>query len=237
MTSADFDQLGFAAGEVRGTRAWRVDEHGRLRGVTYQSIWRPGENVAQCLRGAPPGKPGHTSATVNGIGGIGGIGGGGAMMAYYGGRSGGVTTSPTTGGTICSCGCGASMAFMKSPFGDDMRCKGVAPDCACGFYGYQEGSNDYYRPTDSGANGTIGGVIRGYGKVLLGTRGFRAEKAEILALYIADVSLDAGNPVLDGLIRKRVKDNYEVPVFDNYLEMLDKFPPDPPEHDDSFWKD
>jgi len=79
-------------------------------------------------------------------------------------------------------------------------------------------------------------VIRGFGKVVLGTRGFRAEKAEILALYVDAEELKRSQAkIADSLIRLQVERNYGVPVFGEYVDMLEKFPPDLPEHNDDFW--
>lgn len=50
--------------------------------------------------------------------------------------------------------------------------------CSCGFYAYHDGSNTYH----SRSNGTIAGMIEGYGTVTVGTKGFRAEKCKIIAI-------------------------------------------------------
>jgi hypothetical protein len=54
--------------------------------------------------------------------------------------------------------------------------------CACGFYGFLDGSADYHNP------GRVEGVIEAYGDVHLGTRGFRATKARIIALCVPEPS-------------------------------------------------
>lgn len=51
MLEPALEEVGFAAGVVRGVRAFDVDALGRLRGVTYKHIWTPGENRAECRRG------------------------------------------------------------------------------------------------------------------------------------------------------------------------------------------
>lgn len=48
--------------------------------------------------------------------------------------------------------------------------------CSCGFYAYYNGYNEYL---DSNA---IVGIIEGYGETVIGTRGFRSQKARIVAL-------------------------------------------------------
>lgn len=44
------EEAGFAVGVLRGTRSFLVDKYGRLTGVTYQQVWTPGENIANCRR-------------------------------------------------------------------------------------------------------------------------------------------------------------------------------------------
>lgn len=256
MSAQQFDGAGFAVGDVRGTRAWKVDTLGRLRGIIFEQIWRPGENMSECLRGVSPsvyaaggGKAsiaGPPSTVVRGGSG----GGGGGSTTFFRGQA--VTTFTSVGGqvisfngpvavqgnqaTVCSCGCGAVIPGADVAM-EPQPCSGIAPSCGCGFYGYQEGSCDYYTPGSGEQKGAVGGVFRGYGKVVLGTRGFRAEKAEILALYVdAEALLKSDNKIADSLIRMRLEENYKVPVFDQYLDLLKAFPPDPPERDDSFWE-
>lgn len=244
----DFTGIEFAAGEVRGTRAFKVDKEGRLRGVVYETIWRPGENIAQCLRGIPPDavKPGARSQRTGG--GVNfGVGTGG-QSSFRGvaapGGSGGVVSSSLMRAAagfasmmnpqVCPCGCGQLIGTTDEDDYRPLKCNGMEPTCSCGFYVYQRGSNDFYSPDGKvGQAGSIGGVVRGYGKVVLCSRGFRAEKAEILALY---VDPDFGNRLTAALYRRRLGRNYDVPVFEDYLKMLDEFPVDDPEPDDDFWE-
>lgn len=50
--------------------------------------------------------------------------------------------------------------------------------CQCGFYAYTGPGREVYRDQPA----TVLGIIRGTGRTLIGTRGFRCEKAEIVAL-------------------------------------------------------
>jgi len=45
-----FSGIEFAAGVLRGTRSFKVDALGRLTGVSYEAVWRPGENEAECRK-------------------------------------------------------------------------------------------------------------------------------------------------------------------------------------------
>lgn len=51
MIDPAIEEVGFAVGVVRGVRSFDVDKLGRLTGVTYKQIWKPGENEATCQRG------------------------------------------------------------------------------------------------------------------------------------------------------------------------------------------
>jgi hypothetical protein len=59
--------------------------------------------------------------------------------------------------------------------------------CTCGFYAY-------YREDPYSRARRISGVVEGYGRVILGTAGFRCEKARILALLLPDAHSGAGEP-------------------------------------------
>jgi hypothetical protein len=101
-------------------------------------------------------------------------------------------------------------------------------ECGHGFYGYYEGSNDYYR------SDRVMGVVEAYGETIIGTRGFRASKARIVALHIpAEISTGT---------RRLITRNYSpIPTFDSFDAMVAEFPPDDaghgisPDTDPDFW--
>lgn len=100
--------------------------------------------------------------------------------------------------------------------------------CGHGLYGYYEGSNDYYSP------GRVMGVVEAYGETIIGTRGFRASKARIVALHIPEEVSSAQR----GLI---VRNYPDVAVFDSFEAMVAEFPADDagnglnPSTDPDFW--
>lgn len=119
-------------------------------------------------------------------------------------------------------------------------------DCKCGFYGYYDGSLDYADNWSS-----VNGVVEGSGLVSIGPRGFRAEKARLLALYIPDpeafigprpfpvhhalrnvqwasrVPITRTTFLTDSLIGY-LRDRYLVPFYTDLMAMLTDFPPDQP---------
>jgi hypothetical protein len=91
--------------------------------------------------------------------------------------------------------------------------------CRHGFYAYGQESDDYHQP------GFVSGVIDGWGKeVSVGTRGFRALRASIVALCVSEVA------IRDRERTELVPGNYPgVPFFDTFAEMVAAFPPSMPE--------
>lgn len=152
MSSAEFSGMGLAIEPVRGVRAFEVDTLGRLTGVTYKSVWRPGENTSECKRlSADDPASGFWAAYNKGL-----LGPGSARRF--------VTASPMS-------------PVLSSDPGETERSHDMTK-CKCGFYAYYDGSNDYHTPD------RINAVVEGWGQTVIGTRGFRAEKARILALHI-----------------------------------------------------
>lgn len=163
----------FALGSIKGMRSWKIDEQGRLRGVTHPAIWKPGENVADCK--ASRRVPGCKCSKCDAF-----------YLGYYDelGR-----TSPSPRHKV------------------DLR-KGhtFSADCECGFWAYDEFSFKEH--------GDIVGVIAGYGRTTIGTKGFRCEKASILALHRGDQSLSTW---------LRLQQLYpKVEFFEDYDQMVTK---------------
>lgn len=206
MSAEEFTGLGFAPGVVRGVRSFEVDKLGRLTGVIYRKVWTPQENVAVCLRDESD------------------------MASLY--RVMARLSSQAS----------SSSRYFQGPLGvgaiDPLSAAAPAPklvkppheyaSCGCGFYGYFDGSDDYH------GNGRITAVVEGYGETVIGTRGFRAMKARIVALKVA--TAEVSYP-----LEQKVRRNYaEVPFFDSFEELVAAFPPDhslapSPETDDTFW--
>lgn len=92
-------------------------------------------------------------------------------------------------------------------------------ECQHGFYAYFDGTNLQadYKPT-------VNGVIEGYGEVLIGTKGFRASKARILALSIEPY---AGMWNLDQFVVDKIRRNYPgIPFFESAFAMQAEYPAD-----------
>lgn len=91
-------------------------------------------------------------------------------------------------------------------------------DMQCGFYAYFDGNDEYGHGASSP---NISGVIEAYGEVLIGSKGFRAKKARILALSVAPFD---GFWRLDDFVVNKIRANYPgVPIFDSELAMRAEF--------------
>lgn len=199
MSTAEFSgqEYEFAVGSLQGLRAWDVDEHGRLHGVTHREVWRPGENVSVCkktirtpcprptiTRGSRPAEPEHGRKKKRHD-----------MVAFE------VTFAPSI-----PCGdptCGGSYHYGPPPHRFD-------PSCECGFWAYDEAG---FTP-----QGEIVGVIDAYGKTTIGTKGFRAEKARIVALSRKDRN---GKDLSRSLLFRLASLYPEVAFYDDLDALID----------------
>lgn len=111
----------------------------------------------------------------------------------------------------------------------------VVPDekCKCGFYAYTSETLESFE-----AGGVLG-VIRGSGRTLIGTKGFRCEKAEIVAVLDPTKDGRQGWADLARWQREALRRVYpDIPVLDTRQALLDFAPiewTDPRPSDDDFW--
>jgi hypothetical protein len=92
-------------------------------------------------------------------------------------------------------------------------------DCTCGFYAYTDPTNpgEYYFEGTYGCpcnicQGVVG-VIEAWGRVTVGTLGFRAQYARVIAL---------GGPNLSK--HPEIVERYQVPTFATQRDMLNAIP-------------
>jgi len=151
---SDFGGRQYGLGVVRGVRSFDVDEFGRLKGVQYPTVWKPGENTAVCNRKKPAEGWTVDQEATSAFGSFRGY-----TILYR---------NDVTG----------VRGVAKPPMVPELPDGHSLTDCSHGFYAYYDGSNDYR------SDSRISAVVEGYGDTLIGTRGFRAEKARIVALCI-----------------------------------------------------
>jgi hypothetical protein len=99
------------------------------------------------------------------------------------------------------------------------------PECGCGFWAYWALRNawrcDYYW------RGEVVGVIEGYGRTRIGTRGCRCGKARIVGLYVRPAAPDPDGepPILSHRDLVEVLGGYYgVPCYPSLAEMLAAHP-------------
>jgi hypothetical protein len=101
----------------------------------------------------------------------------------------------------------------------------AAPHCTCGFYAYWTAD-----AATIGDSCNVIGAVEGYGKTVMGTKGFRCEKAKILALAPIVNRLGDVDDALKEAMRKVAEQYPEAAIFGSAREMLAEFPPsDAPE--------
>lgn len=128
---SEFADRPLIAGSLTGIRAFSVDRLGRLIGPQFGTVFRPGENLAQCVSQSQ-------------------------------------AVSFTTG---------HGMIFVSDAPHNEVPHQIGSVGCTCGYYAYfDRKANRYQMP------GNVLGLIQGYGTATTGSRGFRAEKAKLLAL-------------------------------------------------------
>jgi len=76
---------------------------------------------------------------------------------------------------------GDDILLYSVNFTANANCSSIAqPSCTCGFYAYN--NVDSLVENSYTQDSSVFGLVRGYGKVTIGSKGFRAEKADIVAL-------------------------------------------------------
>jgi hypothetical protein len=106
--------------------------------------------------------------------------------------------------------------------------------CGCGYWAYWSPGCSNPLGVMSPFGHSAFGVIRASGRVVIGEKGFRAEKAEILAVTFGDElrcdcplcslrgTYDAPSPRLAHQIMK----DYDIPVLGSREQLLSEYPPD-----------
>ena len=114
--------------------------------------------------------------------------------------------------------CGGSQGSPPCP-GDLVP----APECGCGFWAYW--ALRYAWRCDYYWRGEVIGVIQGYGRTRIGTRGCRCRKARILGLHVRPADPDSQPR---GLHHRDVAEvlgsYYSVPCYPSLAEMLAAHP-------------
>lgn len=180
----DFDgaTFDFAVGEVYGMRAWQTDDYGRLRAC----------NLTGAGTGVAPWRPGINTAR--------------CYRLNPEKASGGIVIGP--GGFFAAGG----LVIGGTPtatFVENTEHAAPHEGCGCGFYAYTVPGQHLAVAEGSGL---VLGVIRGTGRTLIGAKGFRCEKAEIVALL--DPAAGERPPRWAVWQREQLQRNYpEVPLL------------------------
>jgi hypothetical protein len=86
--------------------------------------------------------------------------------------------------------------------------------CSCGFYAYFPGKGSHH------SAGNISGLVKGTGRVVRGPKGFRSEKAEILAFIRPSAPTNIHGDLLESVLSQYST----IPVFESLKEATAEFP-------------
>lgn len=203
---------------VVGVRAFLVDAKGRLRGVTHSDVWRPGENVATCRATGPELPPRPDGGSANG---------GFAIPPRYLDFYDPLRTAANQRKAAKKRD--KRLAEWKAEctrIREEWESHGL-DRCDHGFWAFYAPSAQYT------SAGTVYGVVEGYGEVIIGTKGFRASKARIVAL-----SLPPSADEMRGYLMSCVRRNYpDVPAYNSLAQMLDnhELSKNPEPDSEGFW--
>lgn len=161
MSTKDFRgwDVPLYTGPFYGVRDFRVTPDGYLTGVTYREVWKVGENVATCYRTKWVDAEEATEEDE-------------ARVASWPPSIAYSFPHPVPGWVIAD---PRSSARKRVPD----SCQGVEAACECGYWSYHSSEISAWSGVRS-----VTGVVANYGKITVGSKGFRAEKARILALAL-----------------------------------------------------
>lgn len=195
----DFSVRPFVAGAIYGLRSFQVTPDFHLKAVSYDYLWSPGLNVAACARN-------QDNYAINASQIDSGTNGETFELSFRGSQKPAIEWDDVRKKLILHV-----LSYQMLPDTPETRHQVAQLDCSCGFYGYFDATaaDTYHRP------GHVYGVIKGYGRVTVGDRGFRAEKAELVALIREGGSFK---------FSQSISAYPDIPTFDTILQALAKFP-------------
>lgn len=147
-------------GQFFGVRQWARNEEGRLKGV-HGSVWEDGENEATCTIGHPVPFSLKQETLA-------------AMQKEHAELRGVANLAKETGQVN-------EVAHARFRELDELLSNPAHKDCGCGFWAYWKFDPHEFHLGEK----PVVGIVEGYGRTIRGTRGFRCQKARIVALHCA----------------------------------------------------
>lgn len=170
-------------GSIYGARTFLATPEGYLTGVSYRKIWSPGVTHAECWKvtgwnvkgiGIVPERPqkvheehatGRTLTRTDGS----------TRAEFERVFVGWKWELPDTGET------GITDTEPTPVYGNNTKTGHDLAECQCGLHGFFRGSIDFAYNENA-----VNGLVRAFGRMRIGPKGFRAQSAEIIALYVPD---------------------------------------------------
>ncbi len=130
-----------------------------------------------------------------------------------------------------------SNAIRSRPCGNGVGFHFPRRDCSCGFYAYHSSAQTYQFASDTDARGIlVEGVVRAWGRCVVGPLGFRAEWAQIVALVVPAArvfpqlwlirnELDPSGVGAVEAVTSSIEQRYpNVPIYASVSALLDDHP-------------
>lgn len=198
-----FSDAELVPGKANAIRAWDIDTLGRMVGQ-FSQVWTPGTQIAKCLSKPNPFTLSNPFAKNRNL-------------------------NPTF--TVSYDLSDGELEAAKEALREiESQHPVPVPNCGCGFWAYTDASAWDHVDLEETVGGVIG-VIAGWGNVLVGTKGIRAEKADVLAV----------TRPRNATLERRLRRNYpSLVVVEDIDDLLAEFPIDTgweptPENDPDFW--
>ena len=170
-------------GSIYGARTFLANQDGYLTGVSYRKIWSPGVTHAECWKvtgwnvprvGVVPVRPDKIHehhATGRTLKQSDGTVRAETERVFVGWK----WELPDTGET------GVTQDEPTPVYGNNTATGHDLADCQCGLHGFFRGSIDFAHSENA-----VNGLVRAFGRMRIGPKGFRAQSAEIIALFVPD---------------------------------------------------
>lgn len=218
---SDFSDRPFVAGSLIGVRSFAVNPDGTLRGPVKPETWRAGVNTAECRMGPLDLLQQSAALSVAAVDNL-------AWSMH-----------------VMTCAARGVVNLKKKPKPKAAPEKPVhtlaGVNCKCGYYGYFRNRHNPHH-----SDGNILGIVEAFGTVTVGSRGFRASKARIIALVRNDDATTANDRYMFGypgcgcgacrilagqsaISFDKIAAHYDVPVFATLDAALAEYPLTVPE--------
>lgn len=225
-------------GEIYGARVWRMSKEGKLlpRSIMNGPAWVDGENSAVCAKSTGPDATWVVDPTGKGRRGVAIVGLGlqfpSPQETPWLAEMSDLVKAPLIYKYQVTWSDGTTEIHNKIEVQPPPTHEAPRESCSCGFYAYTQPEHIELTSCDCFAclvlsEPRVRGLIKGYGNTLIGSKGFRCERAEIVALLDPDAFSGTRGLEEDRKqwMREQLLTRYPSAVLVSSLDELDRFAP------------